>query len=338
MSKHAIFDKKNILVTGGAGFVGSHLCDELIKTAKVICIDNFSTGDERNIDHLLSNPDFEFIKYDITEPLDLEAMPELEKFRIKFQGVQEIYNLACPASPKKFDENKTATVMANSVGVKNMLDLAINYKAKFVHFSSSVVYGEKRKINERITEEDFGQVDPNSARCSYDEGKRFSEALVSTYCQVYSLEAKIIRVFRTYGPRMKLNDGHMFPDMVVNALNNENLVIHGDEHFASSMCYISDLIDGVIKVAESSLSGPVNIGSEVEVKFSEVAGKIIKILDSKSKITYDKETLVMTPLCLPDTAKMRQELGWLPVVTLDKGLEKTVDNLRASKNLMNVRS
>jgi len=337
MSKHAIFDKKNILVTGGAGFIGSHLCDELLKNSKVICIDNFITGDERNIDHLLSNPNFEFIRHDIAEPLDLEAMPELEKFKIKFQGIQEIYNLACPASPKKFDENKIATLLANSTGTKNMLDIAVKYSAKFVHFSSSAVYGPGRQSNEKINESDAGQADPVSERSSYDEGKRFSETLVANYRQVYKLDTKILRVFRTYGPRMKLNEGHMFPDFVINALDNAELIIHGGEDFSSSICYISDMIDGAIKVAESDVSGPINLGSEIEVRFAEVAEKIIKILDSKSKIKYDKETLIMTPLCLPDTSKARQELGWLPVVTLQKGLERTIDDLRASQRLMRVK-
>ena len=337
MSKHAIFDKKNILVAGGAGFLGSHLCDELLNNSKVICVDNFVTGDERNIDHLLSNPDFEFIRHDITEPLDLESMPELEKFRVKFQGIQEIYNLACPASPKRFDENRLATMLACSIGTINMLDLAVKHQAKLIHFSSSVVYGQRRQANEKITEADIGQVDAVSERSSYDEGKRFAETLVANYGEIHNLDTKIIRVFRTYGPRMKLDDGHMFPDFVASALNDEELVIHGDKDFSSSMCYVSDLVDGVLKVAESELKGAINFGSEIEVKFTEVAEKIIKILDSKSKIKYDKAALIMTPLCLPDTSKARQELGWLPVVTLDKGLEKTIDDLRASQRLMRVK-
>ena len=156
MSQRAIFDKPNILVAGGAGFIGSHLCDRLISNSKVICLDNFSTGDEMNIDHLLADTNFEFIKHDITEPLDLESLPELKKFKIEFQGIQEIYNLACPTSPKDFDKNKIPTILASSYGVKNMLDLAVRYQAKFMHFSSSVVYGPRQKVVEKIKETDYG--------------------------------------------------------------------------------------------------------------------------------------------------------------------------------------
>ncbi|MFA6106605.1 MAG: NAD-dependent epimerase/dehydratase family protein [Patescibacteria group bacterium] len=334
MSHRAIFGKKNILVAGGAGFIGSHLCEELIKNAKVICLDNFSTGDERNIDHLLSNPDFEFVRHDITEPLELESLPELEKFRIKFQGVQEIYNLACPVSPKNFAENKLAMLIANSYGTKNLLDLAIKHGAKFIQFSSSVVYGQSRGSGEKISEDDLGQVDAVSSRSSHEEGKRFSETLVANYREIHGLDTKIIRVFRTYGPRMRLNDGHMIPDFIVNALDGKDLVIHGGEDFASSFCYVSDLVDGVIKIAESGMNVPVNLGSEIEVKFREVAEKIIKALDSGSKITYDDSIKYLTPACLPDTSRARQEFGWLPVVTLNKGIEKTIDDLRASKGLL----
>jgi UDP-glucuronate decarboxylase len=336
MSHRAIFNKKNILVAGGAGFLGSHLCDELIKNAKVICLDNFITGDERNIDHLLSNPDFEFVRHDISEPLDFESLPELEKFKIKFQGVQEIYNLACPASPKNFSENRMATLLANSYGTKNLLDLAVQHGSKFIHFSSSVVYGQSRGSGEKIAEDDFGRVDAVSPRSAYEEGKRFSETLVANYREIHKLDAKIIRIFRTYGPRMKLNDGHMIPDFIFNALDGKDLVIHGGENFASSFCYVSDLIDGAIKIAESEISAPVNLGSEIEVTFREVAEKIIKMLDSGSKITYDDSIQYLTPACLPDTSRVRQEFGWLPVVTLNKGLEKTIEDLRAGKGLLRI--
>jgi len=336
MPKRAIFDKKNVLVTGGAGFIGSHLCDELVKTCKVICLDNFSTGDERNIDHLLADPNFEFIRHDITKPIDLESLPELQKFKIEFQGIQEIYHLACPTSPKDFNRNKIATLDALSLGIKNALDLSVKYGAKFMHFSSSVVYGPRRESNFKVPEEDIGQVDMLSIRSCYDEGKRFAETMVINYKEEYKIDTKIIRLFRTYGPRMKLDDGQMIPDFINNALDGENLVVLGDENFTSSLCYVSDVIDAAVKLMEANLSGPYNIGSDIEINITEVANKIIEIIGSKSKVTYADEILFMTPLCLPDITKARNELGWMPIVTLEKGLEKTIDDLRASKGLKRV--
>jgi len=337
MSKRAIFDKKNILVTGGAGFIGSHLCDELVKTCKVICLDNFSTGDERNIDHLLADSNFEFVYHNITEPIDLESLPELQKFKIEFQGLQEIYNLACPMSPKDFAKNKAATLLANSYGVKNILDLAIKYRAKFLHFSSSAVYGPRRKDNLKIKEEEIGTVDILSKRSSYDEGKRFAEAMIANFRDVYNIDAKIIRVFRIYGPRMKLNDDQMIPDFIRDALDSQDLVILGDKNFSSSFCYISDLLDAVTNIMKTDIQGPINIGSDVDINLTDLAKKIINIVGSKSEVIYKNENFFMTPLGLPDITKARNELSWMPVVTLEKGLEKTIDDLRASKGLKGVK-
>ncbi|MBI4811892.1 GDP-mannose 4,6-dehydratase [Candidatus Falkowbacteria bacterium] len=337
MSKRAIFDKKNVLVTGGAGFIGSHLCDELVKTCKVICLDNFSSGDEKNIDHLLAEPNFEFVRHDIAELIDLENLPELAKFKIEFQGIQEIYHLACPTSPKDFERNKTATLSANSAGMKNSLDLAVKYGAKFMHFSSSVVYGPRREKNIKIRENDLGQVDMLSERGCYDEGKRFAETMAATYRQVHKIDAKIIRLFRTYGPRMKLDVGHMIPDFISNALSNKDLVVLGDKNFSSSFCYVNDVIDAAVKMMETGLNGPLNIGSDMDINIIEVAEKIIAALGSKSKIAYGEKMIFMTPLCLPDISRAREELGWMPVVTLEKGLEKTIDDLRAAKGLLGVK-
>lgn len=336
MSKQAIFDKKNILVTGGAGFIGSHLCDELIKTSKVICLDNFSTGDERNIDHLLSNPDFAFIRQDITENINLEDLPSLQKFKIEFQGIQEIYNLACPMSVKNFNKNKIATLCANSIGLKNMLDLAKKYNSKFLHFSSSVVYGPRVKDKQKIKEDNIGQVDFLSERSSYDEGKRFAETMVKNYREVYNINSKIIRVFRVYGPRMKLNDDQMIPDFILDALDNNNLTIFGNKDFVSSFCYVSDCIDGALGVMSSNLAGPINIGSDIEINLTMLAQKIIKYLKSSSKIRYENEKLFMTKLNLPEISVASNEIGWMPIVTLDKGLEKTICDLRANKGLVGI--
>ena len=336
MSQRAIFDKPNVLVAGGAGFIGSHLCERLIQTSKVICLDNFSTGDEINIDHLLADPDFEFIKHDISDPIDLESLPELKKFKIEFQGIQEIYNLACPTSPKGFSKNRLPTILALSYGVKNMLDLAVRYQAKFMHFSSSVVYGPRREDSIKVKESDLGHVDFLSARSSYDEGKRFAETIVDNYRQIYNVNTKIIRVFRTYGPRMKLNEGNLIPDFINCALENLDLIIYGDANFSTSLCYVNDCIDATLKLMESNISSPVNIGSDVNVNLTKICEIIIKGLESKSKIKYAERDLFITELPLPDITKAREELGWMPIVILEKGLQKTIDDIRASKGLRKV--
>lgn len=329
-----IFDKKNVLVTGGAGFIGSHLCDELLKTSKVICVDNFLSGNERNIDHLLVNPDFIFIRHDMSEPLDLLAFPELERFKIKFQGVQEIYNLACPMSPVDFMDNRLANLMANSAAVFQALEMARHYQAKLMHFSSSVVYGNReQRNNAKVTENDLGIVDQLSDRACYDEGKRFAETMVNTYRQFHGINAKIVRLFRIYGPRLPISQGHMIPDFIVNALDNKDLIINGDSSFSSSLCYISDAIDGVMKLMQSDLSGPVNIGSEADVNIAETAEKIIQKIGSQSKVVYSDKLLFMSQLNLPDTRLAREQLGWMPVVSLDHGLDKTIEDLRSSKSL-----
>lgn len=337
MSKESIFDKKNVVILGGAGFIGSHLCDELIKSSKIICIDNFSTGDEKNIDHLLSDPDFKFVKHDMSEPIDLEALQELLPFKIPFQGIQEIYNLACPTSPKNFDNQIIENLLANSLVIKNALDLTIKYNAKLLHFSSSVVYGPRTEENKQISESFIGSVDLLSSRSSYDEGKRFAETMIINYKNVYKLDAKIIRLFRTYGPRMKLNDGQMIPDIISDAIDNKDVIIYGNEKFSSSFCYISDVVDAIIKIMEKDNINVINIGSDILVTFSNLAQKIIDKIGSKSKIVYKPELLFMTPLAIPNTSKAINDLGWLPIVTLEKGLDKTIYDLRASKGLKDVK-
>lgn len=337
MGNQVIFEKKNVLVIGGAGFIGSHLCDELVKENKVICLDNFSTGFEANIDHLLANPDFTFIRHDIVEPIKLEDLRDLQRFKIQFQGIQEIYYLACPTSPKNFEKNRIEMILANSYGLKNALDIAIKNKSKFIHFSSSVVYGSREELGEnKIRENYIGKVDFLSPRSAYDEGKRFAETMVKNYREVYELDTKIIRPFRIYGPRMPLNDNQMIPDFVDNALEEKDLVIFGDENFSSSFCYVSDLIDATTKIAESEITGPINIGSDLSVTLREVAEKIIKIVGSESKIKHEEEKFFMTRLAVPDITQASNELGWMPVVTLDKGLLNTVDDLRAKKGLKKI--
>ena len=333
-----IFDKKNVLILGGAGFLGSNLCDELIKESKVICVDNFLSSSPKNIDHLLPNPNFVFINHDISNPLDLESLVELNKFKISFQGIQEIYNLACPMSSKNFIKNREKTLLANSYVIKNALDIALKYKSKFLQFSSSVVYGSRNNTNskEKIKEDYLGKVDLSSERACYDEGKRFAEAFINTYQFVHNIDTKIIRIFRTYGPQMALNDEQMLPDFVNDALNNDDIVIFGDENFSSSLCYVDDVIDAAIKVLRSDLRGPFNVGSEEDIRLYDVAKKIIELTGSKSRIIFEESKLFMTQLALPDTYKIRNKLGWMPVVGLEEGLKKTISNLQANKQMTNI--
>ena len=336
MPKPIIFDKKNVLVVGGAGFIGSHLCDELVKNSRVICVDDFSSGDEKNIDHLLADPNFKFIKHDIAKKLMLNEQSELHEFKIEFQGIQEVYYLACPMSPKHFADNRIKIILANSEGVINALEIAKQYQAKFMYFSSSVVYGPRRDSNRRIEESDLGQVDILSERSAYDEGKRFAETIVKNYHDVYNIETKIVRPFRIYGPRMKFDDGNIIPDMIVSALDNKDLVIFGDENFKSAFCYVSDCVDASVKIMESVNAGPFNIGSDIDVSFTDLAAEIIALTESKSQIRYEDSLLFLSSLCLPDITKVRNEIGWMPIVPLKKGLERTVYEIRANKGLKSV--
>ncbi|MBI4138594.1 NAD-dependent epimerase/dehydratase family protein [Candidatus Uhrbacteria bacterium] len=335
MPAPVVFEKKNILVTGGAGFIGSFLCEKLLADARVICIDNFITSQESNIDHLLKNPDFEFIRQDVNAPFDLEAFPELARFKLKFQGIQEIYHLACPTSPKKFDQYKMQTLLANSLGMKTVLDLAVKYSAKVLHASTSVVYGPRPADSHPFLEEEFGAVDMLSERSCYDEGKRFAETCCATYRQVHKLDVRIARIFRTYGPRMMLYDGQMIPDFITNALDNKDLVVYGDETFRTSLAYVTDTADGLIKLMNATGDiGPVNIGSDLEVPIVDVAQRIIEMTGSTSRITFQPPLLFMTPLGLPSLAKAKDQLGWLPLVTVDDGLKKTIDYTIAHKGLL----
>lgn len=335
MSRQDIFEKKNVLVAGGAGFIGSNLCDELVKTSQVICVDNFVSGSERNIDHLLSNPNFIFINHDLSEPLDLEKRQDLKEFKVEFHGLQEIYNLACPTSPRNFMRDRLATIKANSTAVINLLDLAVKYKAKFLHASSCVVYGPRRQESPelKVKEDDIGRVNPISPRSSYDEGKRFSESIVANYRDIYGLDTKIARLFRIYGPRMSQNDDHIIPAYINNALENKDLTIYGNASFSSSFCYIEDAIDAMIKLMNSSLPGPVNIGSDVDINVRSLVQKIIEMTGSNSQIVHADGHLFISELILPDIKLAKNELNWMPVVTLENGLKKTIFDIEANKKL-----
>lgn len=336
MPAQPVFEKKIVLVTGGAGFIGSFLCEALLKTSRVICLDNFVTSEESNINELLKNPDFEFIRHDISQPFDPEAFPELTRFKVKFQGIQELYHLACPTSPKKFEQYKMQTIYANSIGMKNALDLALRYKAKMLHASTCVVYGARPKDNHPLKEEEWGANDVLSPRACYDEGKRFAESMCATYEQVHGLDVRIARIFRTYGPRMPLFDGQMIPDFITNALDGKDLEIFGDASFQTSLIYVSDVVDAIVKMVDGPAhTGPLNIGSDVDVRLVDVAQRIIEMTGSASKVVFKDPLLFMTQLGLPDSTKIKEKLSWIPLVTLDNGLKKTIDYTMANKSLLN---
>jgi UDP-glucuronate decarboxylase len=339
MPKQIIFDKKNVLVAGGAGFIGSHLCDELIKTCKVICVDNFISGSEGNIDHLLANPNFAFVNYDLSKPLDLEGHADLRKFKIEFQGIQEIYNLACPMSPRQFLNNRLATIKSNSYVVMNLLDLAVKYNAKFLQFSSSVVYGPRRvdNLELKFEEGDSGLVDQLSERSCYDEGKRFAETVTANYRSLYDIDAKIIRLFRIYGPRMEQNDDQMIPDFINDALENKEIIIPGEADFSSSFCYIEDVLDAVTRLMTTDIAGPINVGSDVDIKVADLVSMIIKETNSQSVVKHVDSPLFVSELVLPSIRRAKEDLNWMPVVTLENGLKKTIFDIQANKRLQGFR-
>lgn len=329
-------EQKTALVTGGAGFIGSFLCEALLRNGyRVICIDNFSTGHVRNIEGLLRNPDFQFLRLDINVPFDLESFVELDAFKVKFIGVHEIYHLAMPTIAKGFEEFRIPTLLTNSVGTRNVLDIAVKYKSKFLFASSAVVYGNQQDGKKHFTEQDMGVVDHLSPRAPYNEGKRFAETMVATYGSVHNLDMKIARIFRTYGPRMPLFQGHQISDFVLAALDGKPLSIAGDASMTTALLYVSDVVDGLIRLmnAEPGI-GPVNIGSDVEIGMKEVAAAIIKLAESSSEIVYESAPPFLTKIGLPDLTKARGQLGWLPLVLLDDGLAKTLEYVRANKLLL----
>ena len=338
MPEAPVFEKKNILVTGGAGFIGSHLCERLLQDARVICLDNFTTSDVENINHLLKHPDFEFIRHDINTPFDPEQFPELARFRVKFQGIQEIYHLACPTSPKKFDQYRMQTLYANSLGTKHALDLAVRYRSKVVFASSAVIYGPRPADAHVFVETELGTSDLLSPRACYDEGKRFAESCGVTYKNVHGIDVRIARIFRTYGPRMPLYDGQMISDFITDALDGKDLELYGDETFRTSFVYVSDVVDGVIKLMNASPDVQVvNIGSDVDVPLIDVAQRIIEMTGSTSKITFKPPLLFMSQLGLPSMTKSKDMLGWIPLVTLDDGLKRTIEYTMSHKSLLSFR-
>lgn len=343
-----IFGKKNILVIGGAGFIGSHLCDELVRDHKVICLDNFITGSERNIDHLLMNPNFEFVRHDVIDGLPLTPKEEgLEKFKVAWQGVQEIYYFASPTSQHDFQRFPTETLLANSVGLYHALELAQECKAKFLFASSDLVYGEQIDTagqasdsgdgrDNRVNEQFMGAVDPIGPRSQFIEGKRFGEALVTAYHRHFELDVRIARIFNTYGPRMKLNDTRLIVDFVRRAIKNETLTVYGGAEALGTYCYVSDMVKGMIRLMEQAGQiTPVNFGQDTPIKLVELAQQVIECVGSSSKIkTENGWPAGYHRQLIPNISCAKEQLGWFPVVLLKEGLKHTVDYLTAAVDLI----
>jgi len=303
---------KRILITGGAGFIGSHLCERLLDEGnEVISVDNYFTGAKSNIVHLLDNPYFELIRHDVTMPFFIE--------------VDEIYNLACPASPIHYQYNGIKTIKTSVMGAINMLGLAKRIKAKVLQASTSEVYGDP-KIHPQ-PETYWGHVNPIGPRSCYDEGKRCAESLFVNYHEQNDVRIKITRIFNTYGPRMHPNDGRVVSNFIVQALNGKDITIYGDGSQTRSFQYVDDLINGIIKLMETpdSITGPINIGNPDEFSIKELAEKVIEITGSKSKITFEPLPTDDPTQRKPNISKAKELLKWEPKIKLEEGLVKTIE-------------
>jgi UDP-glucuronate decarboxylase len=304
-------DEKRVLVTGGAGFLGSHLCAALLKRDyEVLCLDNFFTGRKANVVSLLSNPRFECVRHDITSPYSAE--------------VDEIYNLACPASPVHYQFDPVQTVKTSVHGAINLLDLAFRIKAKILQASTSEVYGDPEEHPQK--ESYWGRVNPIGVRSCYDEGKRCAETLFFDFHRQYAVPIKVVRIFNTYGPQMSMNDGRVISNFIVQALKNEDITIFGDGSQTRSFCYVSDLIEGLIAAMEKSsgATGPFNIGNPEEFTILELAEKIVSLTGSKSKIIFQALPADDPRQRKPDIALAQNTLGWSPKVKLEEGLPETI--------------
>ncbi len=304
-----------ILVTGGAGFLGSHLCDRLINEGHtIICADNFFTGRKKNIEHLLSHPKFELLRHDITEPLVVE--------------VNQIYNLACPASPIHYQHNPIKTIKTSTVGMVNMLGLAKRVHARLLQASTSEIYGDP-EIHPQ-TEEYWGNVNPIGPRSCYDEGKRVAETLCMDYHRQNDVDIRIIRIFNTYGPRMHPQDGRVVSNFIVQALRNEPITIYGDGSQTRSFCYVDDLIDGMIKMMnQDETIGPLNLGNPQELTIKEMAEQIIAATKSQSKIEFRDLPQDDPHQRQPNISRARQYLNWEPSISLADGLTSTIEYFRS---------
>lgn len=310
---------KTALVTGGAGFIGSHLCEALLlRGENVVCVDNFFTGSKENIAHLLPHSHFKVFEYDI-----VNSIPE----DIQTLAVDIIYNLACPASPVHYQHDPVKTVQTNVVGTNNMLELARAKKAIFLQASTSEVYGDPEVHPQPETY--VGHVNPLGPRACYDEGKRCAETLCSDYHREYGLTAKIVRIFNTYGPRMALNDGRVVSNFIIQALKNEPITIYGNGSHTRSFQYVEDLVRGLLLLADhESFHGPVNIGTEFEMTVKELAELVIKLTGSKSEIIYQPSPEDDPKQRKPDIRLAKEKLNWEPKISVEEGLTKTIEYFR----------
>ena len=303
---------KTVLITGGAGFIGSHLCDFLIdKGFRVICVDNFITGDEKNIKHLNGNKNFRLIDHDVSKHIEID------------EGIGYVLHFASPASPIDYQKIPIQTLKAGSLGTHNTLGLALAKKAKYFLASTSEVYGDP-KVNPQ-PESYWGNVNPIGPRGCYDEAKRFSEALVMAYHRIQDVDVRICRIFNTYGPRTRKNDGRAVPNFINQALSNKPITVYGDGKQTRSFCYIDDLIEGIYKLMMSDINEPVNLGNPDEHTIIEIAGIIKELTKSKSKIEFKKLPVDDPHVRCPDITKAKKELKWQPKVELNKGITETIE-------------
>jgi len=315
-----VSNRKRVLVTGGAGFLGSHLCERLLQDGcDVLCVDNFYSGTKDNVIHLLDNPNFELIRHDVTFPLYVE--------------IDEIYNLACPASPIHYQWDPVQTTKTSVHGAINMLGLAKRTKAKILQASTSEVYGDPETHPQE--ENYWGNVNPIGIRSCYDEGKRCAETLCFDYQRQYNLDIKVVRIFNTYGPRMHQNDGRVVSNFIVQALSGKDITIYGDGSQTRSFCYVDDMIEGFIRMMTSSqdITGPINMGNPTEFTVKQLAQMVLSMVGGESK-------LVLSPLPQddpkqrqPDITLARDTLDWDPLINLEQGLEKTINYFKQSLGL-----
>jgi UDP-glucuronate decarboxylase len=306
---------KRTLVTGGAGFLGSHLCDRLIHDGHdVLCVDNFFTGSKRNVAHLLTHPYFELMRHDVTFPLYVE--------------VERIFNLACPASPVHYQHDPVQTTKTSVHGAINMLGLAKRVKARILQASTSEVYGDP-EVHPQV-EGYWGKVNPIGIRSCYDEGKRCAETLFFDYYRQHALDIKVVRIFNTYGPRMHPNDGRVVSNFIVQALKGEDITIYGDGSQTRSFCYVDDLIEAMVQMMDSErdFTGPVNIGNPVEHTMLELAEKVIALVGGRSKLIYKSLPADDPRQRQPDIGLAGSKLGWQPKVALEDGLKETIGYFR----------
>jgi UDP-glucuronate decarboxylase len=306
---------KRILITGGAGFLGSHLCEKLLAQGEdVLCLDNFFTGSKDNIRHLLGNPRFETIRHDIINPIYLE--------------VDQIYNLACPASPVHYQLNPIKTIKTSVMGAINTLGLAKRVKARILQASTSEVYGDPEMHPQR--EEYWGRVNPIGIRSCYDEGKRAAECLMMDYSRQNQVDVKIVRIFNTYGPRMAVNDGRVVSNFIVQALKGEEITVYGDGSQTRSFCFVDDLVEGLVRMMNSprGFTGPVNLGTPHEFTILQLAETLVRMTDSRSRIVFKPLPQDDPIQRRPDITLAREKLGWEPCIRLAEGLEKTIHYFR----------